>query len=132
MHEEREKLEPCPFCAEPAAVRVERHRNKPLLHAVFCTGPDCHTTTPAYTTRERAASQWNRRSTSASERGMREALEKAAKQFRFYEEEHTKKAMGFLDYGDKASSRASADKADTNRKFAELCDAALTSKGEGE
>lgn len=63
--------------------------------------------------------------TSTAEERMREALEKAAKQFRFYEEEHTKKAAGFLDYGDRASSRASAEKADTNRRFAELCEAAI-------
>ncbi len=84
MSEEREKLEPCPCCG---AAALWAHRStKNFLFAtttcvdewrVFCS--DCNMETTWSTSKDFMADTWNRRSTSSAERGMREALEKAAK-----------------------------------------------------
>jgi hypothetical protein len=60
---------------------------------------------------------------------MREALEKAAKQFRFYEREHHQKAMAFAKREDAGGHVTSLGKARTNREFAEMCEAALKQEG---
>jgi hypothetical protein len=58
--------------------------------------------------------------------GLREAVEKAAKQFRFYEREHRRKAADSVTVNpDRAGSEA---KARTNREFAEMCEAALNQR----
>lgn len=53
---------------------------------------------------------------------LRSALEKAAAQFRTYEQEHVQKAFAVP-----GAYAASTAKADTNRRSAEMCDAALAS-----
>jgi hypothetical protein len=54
--------------------------------------------------------------------GWREALAEAAKQFRFYEQEHRTKALAAMTTG---PTHAAIEKAKTNKQFAEMCEAAL-------
>lgn len=64
----------------------------------------------------------------AAARGkVEEALKSAAKQFRFYEREHMTKANLSAGRGEVGASNASVEKGNTNRGFAEMCDAALSS-----
>lgn len=55
---------------------------------------------------------------------LEEALRKAAEQFRFYEREHRKKANDSLDHYAKLDR---IEKAQSNKLFADMCEAALKS-----
>ena len=79
---EREKLEPCPWCDPLKAklvgkVTMMAFGNTPGVERWhgFCGA--CGAEGPKEATMEAGRAAWNRRSTSASARGMREALEGA-------------------------------------------------------
>lgn len=69
------KLEPCPFCGDGPKLTVGYDGPR-----VSCENRKCviAPSTDNYADEVDAVAAWNRRSTSAAERGMREALEKAA------------------------------------------------------
>ncbi len=80
MSEEREKLEPCPFCDRQMTLRPDGY----YRHAFQRRGPLCVAEFVAVLAGDPvSAEKWNRRSTSSAEREMREAwqpIETAPKQ----------------------------------------------------
>lgn len=108
-------LLPCPFCGDGA----------------WFSGyvVQCNSCGAQLICQERGAAipAWNRRHLSAEVKGLREALEKAAQQFRFYEREHQAKADAV--YAVSGPGRDEYEKrrakATTNKTFADLCESAL-------
>lgn len=81
MSEEREKLEPCPFCDRQMTLRPDGY----YRHAFQRRGPLCVAEFVAVLAGDSvSAEKWNRRSTSSAERGMREALIEAERFLNYF------------------------------------------------
>lgn len=117
------KLDLCPHCGSDPVFAY----SSGSVSGVRCPRCDART---GYYDQQQAIAAWNRRSTSASERRMREALEKAGARFRFYEREHQAKADAVYAVSgplrDEYEKRLA--KAKTNKDFADMCAAVLTPK----
>lgn len=137
LQSKSDRLEPCPFCGGEAQGRHERSGQR-WHWCVVCVAPDhkCFVgpETQWFDTAVEAIAAWNRRSSSAAERAVVEALEKAAEQFEFYAKEHRRKERSALrrlhdSDGEDLEAQLDADerceKAEANEKFAAMCRAAI-------
>lgn len=115
MSEEREKLEPCPFCGGHAEL-TQYDAAPGRWWRVECRY--CCAKSPGAKQPELAVPGWNRRSTSAAVRGMREALEGSLISL-------LPMARAWVD-----TVHAPNDRLEVERVAQLLC-AALSSKGEG-
>lgn len=122
-HSKDEGLRECPFCgAFPISVGG---RGLPFHPS------QSHCTLRGHVINDPPA--WNRRSSSAAERGMRAVLEKAAAQFESYAREHSAKANAATARNALGDADIAMSKARTNTACAEMCRAALSARaGEGD